>query len=108
MKKNALILIAITLISFGAFAQDRTPGANARQGVQRARIHEGRKEGEITNREAAGLNMEQRHIRRSKRRAKADGVVTPRERVRLDRKQNRASRHIRRAKHNDIESSSDN
>lgn len=108
MKGTILIAGALVFISVGAFAQTATPRANARQGAERARIHEGRKDGEITNREAAALNVEQRHIRRSKRRVKADGTVTPQERVRLERQQNRASRHIRRARHNDIEKPSDN
>lgn len=100
MKKT--ILVAAVLLLFGTltFAQDRTPRTNARQGAQRARIHDGRQDGEVTNREAAALNAEQRHIRRSERRAKSDGNVTLQERRRLERKQDRANRHIRRAKHN--------
>lgn len=106
MNKQLKMLIVITLglmISLAGFAQDRTPRTNGRQVAQRARIHEGRVDGEVTNREAAALNVEQRHIRRAERRAKADGTVTPNERHRLERKQNRASRHIRRAKHNEID-----
>ena len=91
------------LFSAAGFAQDRTPRADVREGAQRTRIHEGRKDGEVTNREAAALNSQQRHIRRSERRAKADGDVTPAERRRLEKKQDRASRNIRRAKNNDIE-----
>ena len=91
------------MISLAGFAQDRTPRTDGRQVAQRARIHQGRMDGEVTNREAALLNREQRHIRRAERRAKADGEVTPAEKMRLERKQNRANRHIRRAKHNDID-----
>lgn len=100
MKKSGLLIFIFMICSFFVEGQDRTPRANARQGAQRARIHEGRQSGELTNGEAAVLNAEQRHIRRSERRAKADGEVTAAERRRLDKKQNRANRHIRRAKHN--------
>lgn len=106
MNKQVKMLILITfglMISLAGFAQDRTPRTNARQVAQRARIHEGRVDGEVTKREAAALNAEQRHIRRAERRAKSDGTVTPAEKRRLERKQNRASRHIRRAKHNQID-----
>lgn len=103
MKKIFVVTYLFMLFSAAVFAQDRTPRADVRQGAQRARIHEGRKDGDVTNREAAALNAQQRHIRRSERRAKADGDVTPSERRRLEKKQDRASRNIRRAKHNDIE-----
>lgn len=103
MKKVIAVIYLSGLFTMAGFAQDRTPRADVREGAQRARIHEGRKEGEITNKEAAALNSQQRHIRRSERRAKADGDVSVRERARLERKQDRASRNIRRAKHNDIE-----
>lgn len=104
MKK--LILVTGFLIfglSVAVMAQSETPRADTRQKTQRARIHEGRKDGEVTNREAAVLNAEQRNIRRTERRMKADGEVTPAEKVRLEKKQDRANRHIRRAKNNDID-----
>lgn len=103
MKKIIAVTYLFVLFTMVGFAQDRTPRANARQGAQRARIQDGRQDGELTNREAAALNSQQRHIRRSERRAKADGEVTVQERTRLERKQDRASRNIRRAKNNDIE-----
>ena len=100
---KAIVVFSMLMISATlAFAQE-TPRADARQGAQRARIATGRATGEVTGKEAAVLNSEQRHVRRSERRAASDGTVSPREKVRLERKQNRASRHIRRAKHNDIE-----
>lgn len=92
----------IAMVVFSANAQTRTPRATTRQGTQRARIHEGRENGEVTDGEAAVLNAQQRHIRRTKRRAKADGTVTPAERAHIQNEQNRASRNIHRAKHNDI------
>jgi hypothetical protein len=91
------------LFSIGLRAQTSTPRSDVRQGAQRARIHEGRVDGEVTRREGHRLNREQRHIRRAERRVKADGEVTAREKARLDHKQNRANRHIRRANHNELE-----
>lgn len=101
MKK--LVVVFLMLMGVAVFGQERTPKVNARQGAQRGRIAEGRASGEVTNREAAVLNRQQRHIRRTERRAKADGDVTVRERRQLDRKQDRASRNIRRAKTNPVD-----
>lgn len=103
MKQLIFIITAFTLAT-GAYAQDRTPRANARQVAQQTRIAEGKQSGELTNGETKALRAEQRHIRRSERRAKADGDVTARERRKLERKQDRANRHIRRAKHNGLDS----
>ncbi len=103
MKKLVIVTSLFVLINLASFAQDRTQRADVREGVQRTRIHEGRKDGELTKREASALNSQQKHIRRSERRAKADGDVSVSERRRLENKQDRASRNIRRAKHNEIE-----
>lgn len=88
------------MLGIATFAQEATPRVDARQKSQRARIHEGRSSGDLTPKESALLNKQQRHIRRAERRAKSDGDVTVHERRRLDRKQDRASRTIRRAKNN--------
>lgn len=100
-----IILLAGFLLFTGnaLIAQTQTPKVNARQKAQRMRIAEGRQDGELTTKEAAVLNQQQRNVRRAERRAKADGQVTLAERARIDRKQDRASRTIRRAKHNKIE-----
>lgn len=101
--KQVLLSAIFSIILAGAFAQSETPRADVRQTKQRARIHEGRKSGEVTNGEAAMLNKQQRHIRRSERRAEADGTVTAREKRKLEKKQDRANRHIRRAKNNPVD-----
>ena len=103
MKTGVLIFSLIIVATISAFAQDATPKTDVRQGAQRARIHEGRKEGDLTRSEAKALNRQQRHIRRTERRAKADGTVTDTEQRKLNRKQNRASRNIRRAKNNGVQ-----
>jgi hypothetical protein len=104
MKTFITILGFSLLVATSTSAQDVTARADHRERSQRARIHHGRKSGDITNREATALNHEQRHIRRSERRAKADGTVTVTEKRRLDHRQNKASRHIHRAKSNPAES----
>ena len=100
MKRLAIIITFFAVGSFFATqAQAQTTtSTTARQVNQRARIAEGRQSGELTHREAAALNAQQRNIKRTKRRAKADGVVTRAERKEIRRKQNRASRSIRRQK----------
>jgi hypothetical protein len=102
MKKHILIFSVLSLISAALYAQDATPRANVRQKAQRARIAEGRATGDLTQGEAAALNTQQRHIRRSERRAKSDGTVTVAEKRKLERKQDRANRNIRRAKNNSV------
>jgi hypothetical protein len=104
MKKFVGIVSFLLIFSVSALmAQSQTTRTDVRQSTQRARIVDGRVDGEVTRGEARRLRMEQRHIRRAERRTKVDGVVTPREKRRLERKQNRANRHVRRAKHNNIE-----
>lgn len=98
-----IIFVVLMLVGVAGFSQDSAPRTDKRQVAQRARIADGRRDGEVTRREAAALNVQQRHIRRTERRAKMDGEVTVEEQRRLDRKQNRASRNIRRAKHNKID-----
>ena len=75
------------------------PG-DKRQQIQRDRIQQGIRHGEVTRREARRLGHEQRRIERMQRRAWRDGELTCREGARLHRRQDRASRHIYRAKHN--------
>jgi hypothetical protein len=102
MKKHILLFSFLTLFGVVVYAQDATPRANVRQKAQRARIAEGRATGDLTNAEAAALNKQQRHIRRTERRAKADGTVTVAEKRKIERKQDRANRNIRRAKNNSV------
>jgi len=101
MKKTIFIFSILMFVGLAVWAQEPTPMADARQNRQRARIHEGRADGNLTRRETSLLNKEQRHIRRSEHHAKADGDVTVAERRRLGRKQDHANRHIRRAKNNE-------
>jgi hypothetical protein len=100
MKRTTLILSIFMMLGISTLAQEPTPKADVRQKNQRARIHEGRANGDLTHKESAQLKKQQRHIRRTEKRAKAD--VTTLERRKLDRKQDRANRHIQRAKNNEV------
>ncbi len=101
-EKKLIVVLMFVLTALTGFSQS-TDRVDKRQVVQRARIADGRRDGEVTKREGTALRMEQRHIRRAERRAKSDGEVTRQEKRRLERKQDRASRHIRRAKNNKID-----
>lgn len=81
-------------------AQTTTKRSERKALRQRARIHEGRKSGELTRREARQLRKQQRRIDMRKRHAASDGVVTPDEQRSIDRSQRRANRNIFRKKHN--------
>lgn len=76
-----------------------TPGVDARQQRQEARINQGAASGALTPRETRRLHHEQRRIEHAEAHAKADGTVTPRERARLHHMQDHASRDIHRQKH---------
>jgi hypothetical protein len=76
-----------------------TPGIDAHQRHQQARIHQGKASGELTGHEARRLHREQRAIRHAEAHAKADGVVTAKERAHLHHMQHKASQDIRHQKH---------
>ena len=83
----------------GPPSRGRTPRIDAREKVQKERIKEGIKSGELTRREARKLIGEQKKMRVHEAKAKADGKVTPRERARLHRELDKASQDIARQKH---------
>lgn len=100
MKTVKLIIAALALAyAGGAMGQTATPHATKRQVKQQARIQEGVRSGELTRKEAAGLQMQQAKIQHDKKVAKSDGVVTPAERRKLHRQQKRANRAIYTQKH---------
>jgi hypothetical protein len=101
VKKISAILLAGVLASLIASAAlAGTQRVDRREALQRARIAEGRRSGELTRSELARLNTGQRQVHRMERRAGADGIVTRVERRRIERVQDRESRAIRRLKHN--------
>jgi len=81
--------------------KDKTPIVRERQNLQKARIRQGVKSGELTKGEARKLHQEQKTIQAEKQMAKTDGKVTPAERAKLRKDQNKASRDIYKLKHND-------
>jgi hypothetical protein len=102
MHKNLLSLVAafgLLLVAQAASAQTATPGINATQRNERARIRQGVASGELTRPEAARLKAREADIRQDKRMAKADGVVTRDERQGIRKEEAHASRAIHRQKH---------
>lgn len=97
-----IIFPATLLFAFAVNAQTATPEVTKRQVNQEARIKEGKKSGELTNKEAAGLQLREAKIQHDKKVAKSDGVVTPAEKAKLNREENRASRAIHRKKNNEV------
>ncbi len=83
-----------------AAAQTATPGIDARQANQQARINQGAASGQLTARETTNLQRGQARVQRMENRAKADGVVTAGERARVQRAQNVQSTKIFNKKHN--------
>jgi hypothetical protein len=101
------ILIALTMVAAttlgpciasaeGAVA---SPRINARQQVQRERIQQGVRSGELTRRETRNARADQRDIRQLERSYKSDGELTRAERRDLTQEQNQASRQLYRNKH---------
>lgn len=102
MKKNlfsVLAALALLSISYSASAQTATPGINARQRNERARIRQGVASGELNRAEAARMRGREAEIRHEKQAAKSDGVVTRDERQDIRKDERQASRAIYRQKH---------
>lgn len=96
-----MIFIAVVAV-FGFVALTAEAGReDRRQGRQSARIRQGVKSGELTKKEAAGLRMQQGHVRRMERRAEADGTVTAAEKQKIENAQDKASKDIYEQKHDD-------
>ena len=100
MKRLLLSFAALLIFTVGIYAQSQTPGINQRQRNQQARIHQGIRSGELTQREARRLQRQRLAIQTQKRIAKSDGVVTRCERTGIYRHQNFASKNIYYKKHN--------
>lgn len=100
MKKMiAMVSMIAGLGLFTLVSAQATPKVTQRQVNQQARIQEGRQSGELTKKEAAGLELQQAKIQHDKREAKSDGVITPAERRKLHTEQRRANRAIYKQKH---------
>lgn len=82
-----------------SLADKQAQRVDNRQERQSDRITQGVESGQLTVREQARLEQQQRHINRLERRTEADGKVTAKEAVRMEQAQDRASHQIRRQKH---------
>lgn len=81
----------------------RVNEVDARERHQDARIANGQRAGELTNRETRNLDRRENSIQREKARdlRANNGHLTAREQRHLNHRQNRVSRAIHRKKHND-------
>jgi hypothetical protein len=88
------------MVALPAAAQTaETPRVDARQDKQEARIEQGAKSGELTQKEIAKLEAGQARVEAKETKAKADGKVTKKERTRLAHSQNKQSKRIHHQKH---------
>ena len=101
-------------VSATGYAQEVTPNGavdpghprvnqvDSRERRQDARIAQGDRSGQLTNRETANIDRRENNIQNSKAldQAAHNGHLTKREQNRLNRRQNRLSRTIHRDKHN--------
>ena len=94
--KLKLLAATVIMLALGL----NTAEAQTRQRVQRHRIRQGVRSGELTRAETRNLAIHKRGTRRDIRRAKSDGVITRRERKELRRDRRHNSRAIYRKKHN--------
>jgi hypothetical protein len=104
---TAILATAFTVAPVALFAQTPTPGAydyniNQRKADQQARIAQGDRSGELTGRETAHLEYQERSINHEEHamRAQDNGHLTRQDRSVLHAQQNQESRRIYRDKHN--------
>ena len=97
MFRKLAIAAVLTVLAAPAFAG--TPGLDAREANQRARIAQGVRSGELTRTETRRLVRGEVRLHRTERLAKCDGVVTRAERLRLHNQADRMSGRIWRQKH---------
>ena len=99
MRILPIITLCATALTLTVSSVSANSIIDKRQDNQRARIHQGIKNGSLTKGEALQLRHEQRQIHKARIGAKADGTMSTREKARIMHKQNVASRHIARQKH---------
>ncbi len=98
MKKILVAALFVCGFTIASNAQS-TPVVDKREDIQKERIKDGVKSGELNKAETKRLVKNQRHIKRTEAKAKSDGVVTPAEKAKLDKKQDKASKRIAKQKH---------
>ncbi|MBL0121298.1 MAG: hypothetical protein IPP88_00725 [Betaproteobacteria bacterium] len=98
--RHMLATAVAALFLTPAFAQTpATPKVDQRQANQAARIEQGKASGQLTDKEAARLEVGQAKVAAKEEKAKSDGVVTKKERAKLQHAENKQSRKIKRQKH---------
>ncbi len=101
MKRPLAAWLAAAALCSPAFAQTAAT-ETARNTAQQERIEQGLQSGQLSTREAAGLEHQQQRIDRTEARDMRDGNLSPAEATRIQREQNRASASIGAARHNAI------
>ena len=99
MMKALLTATLLLTMATGATAGTYSPGIDARQANQKARIQQGVQSGELTRPETARLVHQQVANRALEHRLKADGQLTAGERARMHHRLDHNSRSIYRQKH---------
>jgi uncharacterized membrane protein YebE (DUF533 family) len=97
---TAIVLTSVAGAHAYDFGSNSTAEIDARRAQELRRIEDGRRAGQLSNREYRALMAEQRQIAHDVRVAKSDGYVSPAERARLNAEVNQASADISRLKHN--------
>jgi len=92
--------ILITAIAVGMGINSVNAQIKQRSQVQKHRIRQGVRTGELTRAETANLVHGKKEIRQDIRLAKSDGKITPGERMIIRNEQKNESRKIYRKKHN--------
>ena len=80
----------------------KTPLANKRMKLQKKRIKQGVKSGELTKDETKELKADHKALRAEIKDAKSDGKVTKEERQQIQKDENAESKKIYDLKHNDV------
>ena len=99
--KLRVILSGVLFVFLCATGFAQQP-VNNKQAVQKKKIVQGVKTGELTKKESSQLRRQQKSIIHAKKVAKADGVVTPKEKAVIHQKQKKANKNIAEKKRNDI------
>ncbi|MDT7540403.1 MAG: hypothetical protein QOE33_307 [Acidobacteriota bacterium] len=99
MKLPAAFVLCASLFAVGTSAA-APQNIDRREQRQQRRIRQGVRSGELTRREARGLERRETRVNRAEWRARrSGGTLTGRERGRLNRELNRSSRAVYRQKH---------
>jgi hypothetical protein len=102
MMKRMLVAWGLSAtLGSSAFAQTAAT-ETARDTAQQERIEQGLQSGQLSTREAAGLEHQQQRVDRTEARDLRDGSLSPAEAAQIQREQNHASADIDRAKHNAV------